>query len=241
MTQSFHETRWTLIARSHGDDPTAQLALSELCTTYYEPVLAFLRYEGRSEDQARDLAHDFFARLLAGGAIAGADPKRGRFRTYLLAALKHFAADQRARNQALKRGGDRQHLSLDHTESSSEDTAAGLQIQDASTLTPDAAFDRQWALTLLAHSLTHLESTFTAEGNPHHFTVLKPWLTLDADTATQAEAAAALGLSATAVKVAIHRLRKRFRETVKAQIAQTVHDPNSIPQELDALMAALRP
>lgn len=97
MTSSFHDTSWTLVSRSRGSDTEARSALSELCEAYYAPVVAFLRRDGRDEDAARELAHDFFAKLLAGGAIDGADSLRGRFRTYLLAALKHFAADQRAR------------------------------------------------------------------------------------------------------------------------------------------------
>ncbi len=100
MTSSFHDTRWTLVSRSRGSDTQAAAALSELCEAYYAPVVAFLRRQGREEDAARELAHDFFAKLLAGGAIEGARPERGRFRSYLLGALKHFAADQRDKTLA---------------------------------------------------------------------------------------------------------------------------------------------
>jgi RNA polymerase sigma-70 factor (ECF subfamily) len=141
MTSSFHDTRWTLVSRSHGSEPEARAALSELCGAYYAPVVAFLRRDGRDKDAARDLAHDFFAKLLAGDAIKGADPLRGRFRTYLLAALKHFAADQRDRALAAKRGGGVAHVVID---SDAGPTGAGLQIEDAGMAFPDAAFDRQW-------------------------------------------------------------------------------------------------
>jgi RNA polymerase sigma-70 factor (ECF subfamily) len=237
MTSSFHDTRWTLVSRSRGSDTQARAALSELCGAYYAPVVAFLRRDGRDEDTARELAHDFFAKLLAGDAINGADPLRGRFRSYLLSALKRFAADQRDHDHAAKRGGGQIHAVIENEDSS---TGAGLQIADASVEAPDAAFDRQWALTLLARALATLEAELRDSGKGHHFDTLKSWLTADADATPQAEAAAKLGISEDAVKVAIHRLRKRFRDAVKAEIAQTVSDLGNVREELDALMAALR-
>ena len=237
MTSSFHDTRWTLVSRSRGSDTQAKAALSELCEAYYAPVVAFLRRDGRDEDTARELAHDFFAKLLGGDAINGADPLRGRFRSYLLSALKRFAADQRDHAQAAKRGGGQIHAVIENEDSS---TGAGLQIADASVEAPDAAFDRQWALTLLARALATLEAELRDSGKGHHFDTLKSWLTADADATPQAEAAAKLGISEDAVKVAIHRLRKRFRDAVKAEIAQTVSDLGNVRDELEALMAALR-
>lgn len=237
MTHGFHDTRWTLVARSRGDDTTARAALSELCEAYYGPVVAFLRRDGRGEDAARDLAHDFFAKLLAGDAINGADPLRGRFRSYLLSALKRFAADQRDRDHAVKRGGGQIHAVIENDDSS---TGAGLQIADDSVEAPDAAFDRQWALTVLARALSTLEAELRDSGKGLQFDTLKPWLTADGDATPQSEAAAKLGLSEEAIKVAIHRLRKRFRDAVKAEIAQTVSDHGNVRDELDALMAALR-
>ncbi|HCN28242.1 MAG TPA: RNA polymerase subunit sigma-24 [Verrucomicrobiales bacterium] len=230
MTSSFHDTRWTLVSRSRGSDTQAKAALSELCEAYYAPVVAFLKRDGREEDVARELAHDFFAKLLAGGAIEGADPVRGRFRSYLLSALKRFAADQRDKTNAAKRGGGQIHA----------DVAEGAEIADLSAEAPDTAFDRQWALTVLARALALLEAELRESGKGHHFETLKPWLTADADATPQSEAAAKLGLSEDAVKVAIHRLRKRFRDAVKAEIAQTVSDLGNVREELDALMAALR-
>ena len=237
MTSSFHDTRWTLVSRSRGEDTQAKAALSELCAAYYAPVVAFLRRDGREEGVARDLAHDFFARLLMGGAIDGADPLRGKFRSYLLMALKRFAADQRDREHAAKRGGGQIHAVID---SESDTTGAGLQIADTSIEAPDAAFDHQWALTLLARALGRLESEMRDEGKSVQFDMLKPWLTAEADVTPQSDAAAKLGMSVEAVKVAIHRLRKRFREAVKSEIAQTVSDAETVREELDALMTALR-
>ncbi len=237
MTSSFHDTRWTLVSRSRGSDTQAKAALSELCEAYYAPVMAFLRRDGRAEDVARDLAHDFFAKLLAGGTIDGADPLRGKFRSYLLMFLKRFAANQRIHDHAAKRGGGQIHAVID---GESDQTEAGLQIADTSIEAPDAAFDRQWALTLLACALGHLESEMRDEGKSAHFDALKPWLTAEADATPQSEVAAKLGMSVEAVKVAVHRLRKRFREAVKAEIAQTVSDADTVREELEALMAALR-
>ncbi len=237
MTSYFHDTRWTLVSRSRGSDTQAAAALSELCEAYYAPVVAFLRRDGRDEDMARELAHDFFAKLLAGGAIEGADPLRGRFRSYLLAALKHFAADQRDRAHAAKRGGGQIHAVI---EAESVATGAGLQIADATVEAPDAAFDRQWALTLLARALATLEAEMRDSGKSAYFDTLKPWLTAEADAIPQAEAAEKLNMNVESVKVAIHRLRKRFRDAVKAEIAQTVSDSTTVREELDALMAALR-
>jgi len=236
MNHNFHDTRWTLVSRSRGSDEQARSALSELCEAYYAPVVAFLRRDGRAEDAARDLAHDFFAKLLGGDAINGADPLRGRFRSYVLSALKRFAADQRDHAQAAKRGGGQVHAVIENHDSS---TGAGLQIADMNVEAPDAAFDRQWALTLLARALATLEAELRDSGKGHHFDTLKPWLTADADATPQAEAAAKLGISEDAVKVAIHRLRKRFRDAVKAEIAQTVSDLGNVRDELDALMNAL--
>lgn len=228
MTSSFHDTRWTLVSRSRGSDTQAAAALSELCEAYYAPVVTFLRRQGREEDAARELAHDFFAKLLAGGAIEGARPERGRFRSYLLGALKHFAADQRDKTLTSKRGGGLEHAEMDD------------EMPDVTMEMPDAEFDRQWALTLLARSLSRLESQMTAEGKTAHFEALKPWLSAEADSTPQASAAEKLGLSLEAVKVAIHRLRKRFREAVKTEIAHTVSDAADVREELDALMMALR-
>ena len=176
MTSSFHDTRCTLVARSRGSDTHASAALSELCEAYYAPVVAFLRREGREDDAARELAHDFFAKLLAGGAIEGARPERGRFRSYLLGALKHFAADQRDKAIAAKRGGGLEHAEMDDEMA---DAAAGM---------PDAEFDRQWAPTVLARSLSRREAEMRDEGKTAFFEALKPWLTVEAES-TQHEAA----------------------------------------------------
>jgi RNA polymerase sigma factor (sigma-70 family) len=237
MTSPFQATRWTLVSRSRGGDTEAKLALSELCDAYYEPVVVFLRREGRSDDAARELVHGFFAKLLEGGALEQAEQVRGRFRSYLLGALKHHLSDQRDHAMAVKRGGSVAHTSMNADSSTS---APGLQIVDSGMAAPDAAFDRQWAISLLDSALAGLESEMSVEGKRAMFSLLKPWLTGDADAASQASIAETLGMSADAVKVAVHRLRKRFRALVKKRIADTVEGAAQAEEEWQHLMAALR-
>lgn len=212
----------------------AKAALSELCAAYYAPVVAFLCADGRDEDAARELAHEFFARVLERGSLGGADPARGRFRSYLLGALKHFLGDQRERAAAAKRGGGMIPVPLD----SGTDTSPGCDFPDTTGAPADLVFDRQWALTLLDRSLRQLAGESDADEQRAQFEALKPWLTGDPG-GSQAEVAARLGLNENAVKVAIHRLRKRFREVVKLEIAQTVADAAEQRAELDHLIRVL--
>ena len=230
-TGNFAATRWTLVARATGGDSAAQAALSELCAAYYSPVNAFLRAEGRTEDAARELAHEFFARVLAGGALGGADAARGRFRSYLLGALKHFLADHRDRAHAEKRGGGIAPEPLDTA------TSAGLPLPAARD--DDRIFDRQWALTLISRALDIVGNELHDAGKSAHFDALKPWLTGENAALSQADAARHLGVSEGAVKVAIHRLRQRFREAVKSEIAQTVRGEKDVDDELRHLLAVL--
>ena len=236
-TSAFAPTRWTLVLRARGESAEGRAALSELCEAYYQPVLRFLRREGRDEDAARELTHDFFVRVLAGGGFDGADPERGRFRSYLLGALKHFLADQRAREQRLKRGGGVVPESLDAP--AGTDAAPGLQVADPVATNRDACFDREWALTVMDRSLVVLQQEFDEAGKAQQFETLKPWLMGDATGLSQADAARRLDLSEGAVKVTIHRLRKRFRDVVRAEISQTLRDPALVDAELRHLIEAL--
>lgn len=230
----FRTTRWTQVVAARGESVTAKTALSDLCAAYYAPVVAFLRAEGRAEDAARELAHEFFARVLACQSLAGADPARGRFRSYLLGALKHFLGDQRARAAAAKRGGGIIPVPL----APGTDTSPGFEIPDAAAAPSDLIFDRQWALTLLDRSLLALGVEFVTADERAQFEALKPWLTGEPAT-PQSTVAAQLGLNENAVKVAIHRLRRRFRELVKSEIAQTVADAAEQRAELEHLIRVL--
>ena len=229
--ENFCTTRWTQVRRAKADSPEGSRALAELCNAYYEPVAAFLRYELRDADAARELAHDFFAHMLAGGAIAHAEQERGRFRSYLLGAVKHFLSHRREAVRRLKRGSGVENLSLHETE-------VGL-VPDMRELTPDAAFDRQWALTVVARALEVLRSECTAEGRGVFFEQVKPWLTGDAARGDQTAIAASCGLNANALKVSVHRLKRRFRALVKAEVTGTLDNPRMVEDEMSALFAAL--
>jgi RNA polymerase sigma-70 factor (ECF subfamily) len=230
----FRTTRWTQVSRAKADSPEGRCALADLCNAYYEPVAAFLRCELRETDAARELAHDFFAHILAGGAIARADQERGRFRSYLLGAVKHFLSHQREAARRLKRGGGAQNISLNATEA-----GEGRSVPDASMLSPDAAFDRQWALTVVARALEALRRECAAEGRADFFEQVKPWLTGDAAHGDQAALAAACGMNAGALKAAVHRLKRRFRQLLKAEVAGTLDDPALVEAEMRDLFAAL--
>jgi RNA polymerase sigma factor (sigma-70 family) len=233
---SFAPTRWTLILRARGESPEARAALSELCEAYYQPVLRFLCYERRDNDAARELTQEFFARVLAGSGFADADPERGRFRSYVLGALKHFLTDQRKAQQRLKRGGGMAVESLDAADGAE---SSALQVADTTAPAPEAFFDREWALTVVGRAMKLLEQEFILSGKTEQFNVLKTWLIGEAPSMPQADAARQLGLGEGAVKVVIHRLRKRYRDLVRSEVSQTLHDPSQLNEELRHLIAAL--
>jgi RNA polymerase sigma-70 factor (ECF subfamily) len=233
----FMETRWTLVLRARGESPAAQSALSELCEAYYAPVLTFIRQGSRAEEAARDLTQEFFARLLAGGGLNSVQQGHGQFRSFLLGAVKHFLADQHDRAQAAKRGGGQTLVSIEA--GTGTNTTAELQIPDPAGPVPDTVFDRQWALTLVERALNLLAGEFSAAGKAEQFETFKPWLLGEIDSLSQADAAGHLGLTEGAAKVAIHRLRKRFRELVKTEIAQTVGEPAQVVEELRYLVEVL--
>jgi len=233
---TFHSTRWTLVLRSRGDAPEARTALGELCEVYWAPVFRFLRSEGRSDEDSRELAQEFFARLLTRGGFDGADPTKGRFRSYLLGALKHFLAERRRNEGREKRGGGAVVESLDAT---THTTAPGLQIADTSAAMSDRHFDREWAFAVMDRSLKAVQADFDKAGKSAHFDALKPWLVGDTDQLSQADAATRLGVTTGAVKVMIHRLRKTFRAAVEAEIAQTVPATEDIDEELRYLIEVL--
>ncbi len=228
--QPFHTTRWTRVRQAKEASDDGRLALAELCEAYYEPVVAFLRYELRDPGAARELSHAFFEEILEGGRIQSADPSRGRFRSYLLGAVKHFAAHHRQAAARLKRGGGMEAVSLDDAEVTA--------VPDA-VISPDAAFERQWALTVLARALENLETECATAGRTAFFENVKSLLTGDADHGAQAQIAKACGMNVAALRMAVHRLRRRLRDFVKAEVAGTLDDPGMVQEEMQALFAAL--
>jgi RNA polymerase sigma-70 factor (ECF subfamily) len=233
---AFHTTRWTMVVRARGKAPEARAALGDLCEAYWMPVYHFLRREGRDEDQSRELTQEFISQLLSGGALEQADPRKGRFRSYLLGALKNFLANQRRNEGRQKRGGDAVVESID---SGGSDTSPGMQLPDPGAAPTDAWFDRQWALAVMDRGLTAVEESFDTAGKSQQFKVLKPWLIGDTEGLSQADAAAELGLSTGAIKVSIHRLRQKFGEAIRQEIAETVDTEAEVADELRYLIEVL--
>lgn len=229
---TFHTTRWSRVVLARESSDEGQEALRQLCAAYYAPVIAFLRREGRAEDEARDLAHDFFATVLAGSSITQAEQSRGRFRSYLLGAVKHFLSHRREAALRLRRGGGESPVSLDV-----EDTPP---LADASQMSPDAAFDREWALTVLSRALDALREEQHAEGKGAVFERLRPWLNGDALHGEQAALAASLGVNVNTLKAITSRLRQRFRALVRTEIASTLEDESAVNEEMQVLFDALR-
>jgi RNA polymerase sigma-70 factor (ECF subfamily) len=234
-TAVFLTTHWTRVLEARGESEDARAALSDLCAAYYAPVFAFIRRNSSNEDTARDLTQEFFARLLERRGIDNVDPRHGRFRSYLLGAVKHFLADAHERASRFKRGGGRTPEPL----AIPTDTSPGLEVPDPTAPSPEREFDRRWALTMLDRALISLSAEQNAVGTLPQFEILKVWLTGDTENISQADAAEKLGMNEGAVKVAIHRLRRQFRQVIKNEIAQTVKDPAQIEEEMKCLLQAL--
>jgi len=205
--------------------------MADLCDAYYEPLMTFLRCELRDAEAARELGHAFFEKLLEGGAIHTADESRGRFRSYLLGAVKHFLSHQREAAQRQKRGGGELPVSMDDE--------AVQKVEDRTQLTPDEAFDRQWAITVLARGLEVLQSECQAEGQGIFFEQVKPLLTGEAAHGEQSMLGEQCGLNAAAFRMKVHRLKKRLRQHVKAEVAGTLDDAAMVDEEMRTLFTAL--
>lgn len=232
----FDTTRWSLVlAAGAGPAPGSREALAELCAAYWYPIYAHVRRRGHGPEEALDLTQGFFARVLEREIVRTADPGRGRFRCYLLGALTHFLADERDRGRALKRGGDRVTVSRD-----AADAEARYRLEPAHGETADRQFERRWATTLIGRVLAELRRRYAAEGNAALFEHLRGFLTHDPPAGTRAEAAAALGTSPGAARVALHRMRRRYRDLLREEIAQTVSSPDQVDAEIRDLFAAVR-
>jgi len=246
VSHRFQTTHWTQVVAARGQSPEAKEALRSLCETYYLPVELFVqRYfgtlESKSTADARDLTHEFFAKLLEGQSLQNADRNRGRFRSYLLGAVKHFLADHRDREQTLKRGGSQTLHSLSApTDSEISDSGrASIDVADPDGFPPDSYFDRQWALAVVQQAIDTLRSEAESNGDAAKFEVLQRWLVTPSSHDTAVDAARSLDMSDGAFKVAIHRLRKRFRQIVVAKITTTVDDPVEVQDELNYLINAM--
>jgi RNA polymerase sigma factor (sigma-70 family) len=231
----FATTRWSLVlaAGQRSSDRSTE-ALNSLCETYWYPVYAFIRRQGHDTDAALDLTQAFFARVLEKNYFGHADPARGRFRAFLLTSARHFLSNERDRARTLKRGGATPILSLD-----AETAEGAYQLEGKDDLTPEKLFDAQWATLTLDRALARLQRAYAAAGNPETFEGLKGFLTGDSADVPYAEAARQLKSTEAAVKVAVHRLRRRFREALVEEIAETVSSPADIDAEIQHLRNAV--
>jgi len=232
---AFVTTHWSIIlSAGRSDTPRAKDALSKLCQSYWFPLYGYGRGRGHGREDAEDLSQAFFARLLEKNWIGSADREKGRFRTFLLIALKRFLADEWDKARAQKRGGGVPLLPLQF------DTAeTRLSREPADEVTPEQSFERRWVLTLLDEVVRQLRQEYEHEGNAQLFAELTPCLVGDRTSLPYAELARKLALSESAVKSAVHRLRQRYRKMLREQIAQTVAAPGEVDDELRHLFAVL--
>ncbi len=231
----FATTRWSVV-HAAGQQPSRESreALTALCQSYWYPLYAFVRRRVSDAHEAQDLTQAFFAELLEKNFVASATPQRGRFRAYLLTALKHFLSKQWDHQKAAKRGGGQSPLSLDFQAGDSR-----ISLEPATALTPEQEYDRQWAMTLLHHTLERLEAEYDQTDKKSLFQGLKGFIIGDHPGATYRDVAAELEISEGAAKMAAHRMRLRYRELLRQEILQTVSGPEDIDAEIQELFSVL--
>ena len=231
----FATTQWSLVlAAGRPGSEGGDEALARLCSIYWYPVFAFLRRQGLPAAEAEDVTQGFFARIIEKGDLGDADRSRGRFRSFLLAACRHFLSNERDRARTVKRGGGRVPVPIDVAAAEGRYERALAHSE-----TPERLYDRQWCLTLLAGVLDGVREDYEAAGKGRLFDRLKASLTADEDTGTHAESARALGMTEAAVKVAVHRLRRRYRDELRRRVADTVESAEDVEDEIRHLLATL--
>jgi RNA polymerase sigma-70 factor (ECF subfamily) len=230
----FQNTLWSRVIAAGSEGPDATQAAEQLCRVYWYPIYAFLRRGGHDRQQAGDLTQGFFCYLFEKSLFQKADPEKGRFRSFLLGTLKNFVHNEQERDEAMKRGGGAEIFSID------EETAEGFyRYEPATNLSPDKLFDRRWAMTVLQEATRRLETEYEKAGTKELYAKICPQLSGD-KTDSHAELAGSLHKTEGATRVLIFRLRSRFRQLVRAVIADTVGDPKLVEVELQHLQAALR-
>ncbi|MBI2946411.1 MAG: sigma-70 family RNA polymerase sigma factor [Verrucomicrobia bacterium] len=232
----FATTRWTVVLHAGNEHSTRHLdALALLCRSYWYPLYAFARRQGASPHDAQDLAQEFFARLLERNYLDRADPDKGKFRWFLLGAFKHFLSHERDRERALKRGGDRVHISLDELAAEQR-----YHLEPATQLSPEKLFERTWGTTLLDRVKEQLREHYQSAGKEERFRQLQCFLPGDYEKRPYAEVARELGISEGALRVELHRLKATFRQLLRTEIAHTVSTPAEIDEELRHLIEVLQ-
>ena len=231
----FDTTHWSVVLAAGGDSTAgAKRALATLCETYWYPLYAYLRRQGHSAEDAQDLTQGFFQQILEKGTVEQADPNRGRFRSFMLTSLKHYVTNEWDKQRARKRGGGTPHVSLEL-----ENAEGRYQLEPPADTTPEKVFDRQWALTLLDNILGKLRAEFVRDDKEAIFNRLKVFLGGGSSDESYASVGRALDMSDGAVKVAVHRLRCRYRDLLRQEIAQTVSSPEETEAEIRHLWSAV--
>jgi RNA polymerase sigma-70 factor (ECF subfamily) len=231
----FQTTSWSLVlTAAHDPAVDSRPALERLCEAYWNPVFAFIRRNGYDQDQAQDLTQEFFSLMVEKNFLDVADPHRGRFRSFLLTAVKHFLSNQRDRSNALKRGGGEVPVPLDFVIADDSYTPAG-----ANPDTPESLFERRWALALLEHAMAKLRAEFASAGRTRQFESLVPFLNRDSTGTRYEELSEQLGISAGALRTLVHRMRRRYRDLLRAEIAETVASAEEIDDEIRFLTSVL--
>jgi DNA-directed RNA polymerase specialized sigma24 family protein len=233
--REFRTTHWSaVLAVGDGSSPEAMQALAELCRTYWYPLYAYVRRKGHEVADAQDLTQEFFARFLEKNYFGLADRRKGKFRSFLLASLEHFLAKEWNRAHRLKRGGGQTIIRWDHC-----DAEERYRLEPADEATPERIYERRWALTVLEQAMAALEAEYTAAGKKHLYEQLRVFISGEDDPAAYTDLAMGLQMSEGAVRVAAHRLRQRYAEAVRLELAKLVQKPEEIEAELRHLFAAL--
>ncbi len=232
---AFTTTHWSVVLEAKGPTPVAQAALERLCRTYWRPIYGFVRRQGIDPEEAKDLTQGFFALILERKDFQSVRQEKGRLRSFVLASVKHFMANERRDAATIKRGGGRTLIPLDWIES--EDST---EFDRSDMLSADLLYDRRWAFTVLDRVFARLREESQASANAPLLERLNTWLSDEPDRPSQAEIAREFGMSENAVKQAFHRLRQRYRQVLREEVAHTVATPAEIEEELRHLIAALR-
>ena len=233
MSRRFATTRWSVVLAARGADPKGRQALSTLCQDYWHPIYAFIRRQGYGAEEARDLTQGYFLLLLEKSVLLDFRPAQGRFRSFLLASVRHFLSDARDRERAAKRGGGQAPIPLD--EAFAEES---YRREPHTELTPEEIFERRWAFTVIDRAVRRLREDSERRGSLARFERLKEFLT-GAGSDSYREAASDLGMTEDAVKAAVHRLRRRYGEMLRREVEETVADPSQVDDEIRDLLGVI--
>ena len=231
----FQTTKWSVVLSARaGDEPGSDEALAQLCEVYWYPLYVFVRRSGRQAEEALDLTQGYFLRLMEADFLERVRPEAGRFRSFLLSSMKHYMANQRREARALKRGGDRKIVSLDATEAESR-----YHMEPRDDRTPEKAYERQWARTVIQRAYDRLERELDDAGKPDHYRLLAPFLSGGLTAQPCEEAAETLGSTVAAIRMAVTRMRRRFGDILREEVSRTVDEEGEVDEEVKHLMSAL--